>query len=138
METTLAQDENWQVLRRPTKHKPTPHPTKPQIQKNCIHPDPDENRTRIQPRILITNPLNQDHHPQMPMRIPIPNTKTPLAILQTLQTTAQSDAKRHQTSPTDLENRHVHHQRTQGQHEIPRGDRNGHPLMALREQRLRM
>ena len=135
METTLAQTEDGQILRRSTRHKPTPHLAKPQIQTNCIHPDPDENRTWIQPRIPITNPFNQNQHSSMPLRIPIPNTKTPSAILQTSQTTTQSDAKCHQTTPTDMENCHVHHQRTQSQHDIPRGDGNGHTRMALRKQR---
>jgi hypothetical protein len=52
--------------------------------------------------------------------------------------TTQSDAKRHQTTPTDMENCHVHHQRTQSQHDIPRGDGNGNARMALREQRFGM
>ncbi len=135
METTLAQTEDWQILRRPTRNKPTPPPTKSQIQTNCIHPDPNENWTWIQPRIPITNSFNQDYVSPMPLRIQIPNTKTPIAILQTPQTSAQSYAKCHQTTAADLENCHVHHQRTQGQHEIPRRDGNGHTRVAHREQR---
>ena len=74
----------------------------------------------------------------MPMRLPLSNTQTPITLLQNAQSRTQKDAKRYQTTPTDLENRNVHHQRTQSKHGIPGGNRNSNSRMAQREQRLGM
>src|SRR6266849_14704 len=85
-------------------------------------------------------PSTQIETPQClrPLCLLLTNTQTPTAVLQTLQTPMQSNAKYHQTPPTDMEDCHVHHQRTHSKLDIPRGDRNGHTRMALREQRFGM